>query len=100
MKDPERLNDAVESIQLWSRVKEDALLEYAIDTIEKCNLTYEEVRRIRLDWKAVSPTEDESSEDYEMFEKLEELTSDWEETMYWKHGAEHLTQEEEDADES
>ena len=77
---------------MWSRIRDDALLEYAIETIEKTELTYEEVRRLRMKWIA---TEAETSDSYEMFEKLEELTHDWEEEMYWKHG-----QEEEDEDES
>ena len=88
-------DDAIEGIRLWSRVKDDALLEYAIKSIEELGLTYEEVRRIRMNWKALSPTEDESTEEYEIFEKLEELTHDWEEGMYYKYG-----QEEEDVDES
>ena len=84
----------VKGIRLWKHQKEEALHEAAVVLIEEMDLKYEEVRQLRRKWESLVSNTEETSDDAEMFERLEELTHDWEESMYWKHG-----QEESDEDE-
>ena len=89
-----REREMVEGINLWTPQKDDALHEAAAVLIEDMDLTYQEVRQLRRKWESLVSNAEETSDDTEMFERLEELTHDWEESMYWKHG-----QEEPDEDE-
>jgi len=89
-----REREMMDGIRLWTHQKEEALHEAVVVLIDEMDLTYEEVRQLRRKWESLVSNAEETSDDTEMFERLEELTHDWEESTYWKHG-----QEEPDEDE-
>jgi len=89
-----REREMADGIRLWTHHKDEALHEAAVTLIEDMDLTYEEVRWLRRKWESLQ-SDGLTDTDAEMLSEVEQLTHDWEEEMYWKHG-----QEEEDEDES
>jgi hypothetical protein len=82
-----RDKEMADGVRLWTHQKDDALHEVSVSLIQDMELTYEEVRWLRNKWDSLQ-SDGLTDDDAEIFDKLEELTYEWEEEMNSKHGHE------------